>query len=182
MSIDARHSGANRHSVTPSLAVKADTSLGAFTFARTCQASDLLSRVLSHINGNPATEDRVAYYRQTMQLHSIVSSFHTFLLLEAMSQSPSDLLCKASALGICSSAIVTLYYTHSCAEFDDMSGQGTTEQLSIQRASLDGLHQLAPAVSQLASKLTIALQSGARGGITGPFVTQSFYAMAKLGL
>lgn len=91
-------------------------------------------------------------------------------------------MCKLSALGICSSVIVALHYTHSCAEFDDMSGQGITEQLSLQRASLDGLHQLAPAVSQFASKLTIALQSGVRRGITDPFVTQSFNAMAKLGL
>lgn len=121
----------------------------------------MLSRVPSHINGNPATEDRVAYYRQAMQLQSIVSYFHTLMLLEAMLQNPSDLLCKVSALEICSSAILALYYTHNCAKFDDVSGQGTTEQLSIQKASLDGLHQLAPAISQFASKLTIGLQSGA---------------------
>lgn len=115
-----------------------------------------------------------------MQLQSIVSYFHTLMLLEAMLQNPSDLLCKVSALEICSSAILALYYTHNCAKFDDVSGQGTTEQLSIQKASLDGLHQLAPAISQFASKLTIGLQSGAQGGISDPFVTQSCYAVAKL--
>lgn len=74
---------------------------------------------------------------------------------------------------------MALYYTHSCAEFDDVSGQGTAEQLSMQKASLDGLHQLAPAISRFASKLTSLLQS-TQGVIADPFVAQSFYATAKL--
>ncbi|KAJ3476159.1 hypothetical protein NLG97_g9214 [Lecanicillium saksenae] len=166
--------------VTSSLAVTADASLGASTFARTCQAADLLSRVLSHINNNPTTEDRTAYYRQGLQLHSIVSSFHTFLLEEALANNSVDLSCRVSALGICSSAIVTLYYTHSCADLDDVSGQGISEQLSMQKAALDGLHKLAPSTSLFASKLTNLLQSNTPGVLADPFVAQSLYATAKL--
>lgn len=97
-----------------------------------------------------------------------------------MSDTSLDLSCKVSALGICSSAIVALYYTHSCAEFDDVSGQGTSEQLTMQKASLDGLHRLARAMSQFAAKLTGLLQSDAPGVMADPFVAQSFYATAKL--
>ncbi|KAJ6782300.1 hypothetical protein PWT90_00623 [Aphanocladium album] len=166
--------------VTSSLAMTTDTSLGASAFARACQAADLLSRVLSHINGNLTAQDRGAYYEQGLRLHRLVSAFHTFLLEEALASDSVDLSCKVSALGICTSAIVTLYYTHSCADHDDASGQGILEQLYMQKASLDGLKKLAPAISRFASKLTGVLQSHAQGVLADPFVAQSLYATAKL--
>lgn len=126
------------------------------------------------------TEDPKAYYLQALQLHKIVSPFHKFLTEEAMSHNSLDLASQSSALGICSSALIVLYYTHSCAEFDDVAGQGTTEQLSMQTISLDGLHQLAPAICGFAAKLAPLLQSNVPGVVADPFLAQCFYEMAKL--
>lgn len=166
--------------VAPSLAVTADTSFGASVFARTCQASHVLSLVLSHIHSNSVPEDRSAYYQDALQLHKVVASFHAFLFEDAMNRNPIDLATQSSALGICSSALVALCYAHSCAEFDDPAGQGTTEQLSMQKISIEGLHQLAPIMCEFATKLTMALQSNEPGIVADAFVAQSFYATARL--
>ncbi|OAA61312.1 hypothetical protein ISF_05391 [Cordyceps fumosorosea ARSEF 2679] len=56
-----------------------------------------------------------------------------------MAQDSPDLSCRVSALGICSSATIALYYTHSCADFDDVSGPGTAEQLSMQKSDEKGV-------------------------------------------
>ncbi|OAQ64075.1 fungal specific transcription factor [Pochonia chlamydosporia 170] len=165
----------------PSLAVSAETTLPASSFARTCQAAHLLSRVLAHTNSNASIADRSTYYGEGHQLHKVLTAFHGVVSHEfAAAQNAPELAPRLSALGICSSAMITLYSTHSCAELDDTRGVGIPEQLQLQQISLDGLHQVGSATCEFASRLASLLETNAAGAKIGIFATEAIYQVAKL--
>lgn len=165
--------------ITPSLAVSSSTDLPASPFARTCQAANLLSRVLTHIRIGQSLRSPASYYSEGLQLHSILSSFRLALEQEVSEQESFKLALYSSALGICFSAIVALYDNHTCADKDDVAGVGIPEQLKMQELSLRGLHEVGRSIWDFASHLSLLLDGpGDIGRTVGPFAAECLYAAA----
>ncbi|KAK5999200.1 Transcription factor BOA15 [Cladobotryum mycophilum] len=163
---------------TPSLAVSGDTSLPAPPFSRTCQATHLLSHVLSHLNTPQDSRNPQDYYKSALQLHDILSSFHSALSLELYNGGQDISIEYASAMGICLSACIALYETHTCADLDYPEGVGTQEQLTVQQLALQRLQVMGQSACEFASGL-MTLQQQFDGTLQSPFVTECLYAAAK---
>lgn len=165
----------------PSLAVSTDTTVAASSFARTCQAAHLLSRVLSHTNSNVTSSDRSTYYERALQLHRVLVPFHAVISQEFINaKNPDEAVSRVSAVGICISAMVTLYSTHSCAELDDPRGVGIPEQLQVQQLSLDGLLTVGLSACEFATKLLHLLEANGVDPAVGAFATEGLYQLARL--
>ena len=165
----------------PSLAVSADTTMAASSFARTCQAAHLLSRVLAHANSNVANLDRKSYYERALQLHRVLVPFHAVISQEFVNaENPRDAISRVSALGICLSAMVTLYSTHSCAELDDPRGVGIPEQLQVQQLSLDALLTVGSSACEYASNILQLLEAKGVDPAAGAFATEGLYQVARM--
>lgn len=106
--------------------------------------------------------------------HAVVSQ--EFIAAESI----YDTVSRLSAVGICLSAIVTLYSTHSCAELDDPSGVGIPEQLQVQQMSLDGLLKVGSSACEFAIKLLTLLESKSIDPSVGLFATESVYQVGRL--
>ncbi|KAB8227678.1 Zn(II)2Cys6 transcription factor [Aspergillus alliaceus] len=165
-------------SVSPSLAVSGDASHAISSFARLCQASDLLSRVLRHISEQPS--DMQFWYKEGIRLHYLLNSFATGLTLKSsQGDTDSTLIGDRSlhpAVGVVYSAQMLLYDMHTCADFDHLSGVGIPEQLEMQTIALAGVRVVCTAVSSFAR--------GIRAGEVGdagisPLTINCLYEAAK---
>ncbi|KAH8883744.1 hypothetical protein GQ53DRAFT_424944 [Thozetella sp. PMI_491] len=160
-----------------SLAVSASADVAASPFARTCQASHLLSLVIRHINTKPT--DMREFYEEGIQLHQVLNSFRLALLLELASTDDRQFGPFSSAVGICYSGLIALYDRHSCAEVDDPAGVGIPQQLQLQEIALSGLKELSGQVAEFAIRLNRLTETyGVMAA--GPFVADCFYAMLRL--
>lgn len=164
--------------MSPSLAVSGDTSHELSSFARLCQASDLLSRVLHHINEEPS--DMRLWYREGINLHYLLSSFATGLTLESSEDETNNMLIGDRSLypavAVVHSAQMLLYDTHTCANFDHLSGVGIPEQLEMQMIALTGVKVVCIAVCSFARGISAAEIGDA--GIS-PLVINCLYEAAK---
>ena len=167
--------------VIPSLAVSGDITFPAPPFARTCQATHLLSRVVAHLDSSHGTCDIAKdYYSRSLQLHQILSSFHSALNQDLKTEEPFVFMALSSAMGICFSAIIALYDAHTCADLDDPSGVGIPEQLKMQEVALGGLHDIGASVCEFASRLQVmSLSSHSSKAMLSPFATEGLFAAAK---
>ncbi|OKL57474.1 hypothetical protein UA08_07078 [Talaromyces atroroseus] len=165
-------------SVSPSLAVSGDASHAISPFARLCQASDLLSRVLRHINEKPS--DTQFWYKEGIQLHYLLDSFATGLTLKSSQDQTNSILVGDRSLhpavGVVYSAQMLLYDTHTCADFDRLSGVGIPEQLEMQKIALAGVKVVCTAVSGFARG--IRAREVRAAGIS-PLVINCLYEAAK---
>lgn len=164
--------------MSASLAVSGDVSYAISSFARLCQASDLLSRVLRHINEQPS--DMQFWYREGIRLHYLLDSFATGLALKS-SQGGTDrtLIGDRSvhpAVGVVYSAQMLLYDTHTCADFDHLSGVGIPEQLEMQTIALASVRVVCTSVSSFAREIRAGEVGDA--GIS-PLVINCLYEAAK---
>ncbi|KAF4467011.1 fungal specific transcription factor [Fusarium albosuccineum] len=161
--------------VTASLAVSSNTDLQAPPFARTCQAAHLVSRVISHTNTSNKNRSPAEYYSEALQLHGILTSFKLALDQEVNRENPGSYMLYAPARGLCASALIALCDNHTCADLDDVSGVGTSEQLKIQQEALSTLHDICGSVRENASQL---LQKQDSQYITSPLSAESLYTAA----
>lgn len=163
------------------MAVSGDITFPAPPFARTCQATHLLSRVVAHLNSGLGTSDDAKdYYSRSLQLHQVLSSFHTALNQDLKTEEPFVFMALSSAMGICFSAIIALCDAHTCANLDDPSGVGIPEQLKMQEVALGGLHDIGASVCEFASRLQVmSLSSHGSKAMLSPFVAEGLFAAAK---
>ncbi|GAM35069.1 hypothetical protein TCE0_015r03083 [Talaromyces pinophilus] len=165
-------------SVSPSLAVSGDASHSISSFARLCQASDLLSRVLRHINEKPS--DMRFWYREGIQLHYLLNAFATGLTRNSTQDETISILTGDRSLhpavGVVYSAQMLLYDMHTCADFDHLSGVGIPEQLEMQTIALGGVRVVCTAVSSFARGIRSA---GVGDAGISPLVINCLYEAAK---
>lgn len=167
--------------VIPSLAVSAEINALAPPFARTCQAAHLMSRIIRHTN--ETRPDPHSWYQEALQLHDILEAFTAAVTheLEQISQDPSSsgrFTTLLPSIGLCYSAQMNLYDTHTCADVDDASGVGIPEQLEIQRMALNSIKNVCFSVSDLATKINRIVYSN-EGTMLTPLVTDCLYQAAK---
>lgn len=154
--------------MVPSLAVSSDTDLPAPPFARTCQASHLLSLVLAHVNA------RTNRYSEALQLHQILTAFHLALQQEVAMDNAALFEDYSSAMGISYSALIALCDKYTCADMDDPSGVGIPEQLKMQETALYSLHEIGASIWEFAS----CLAKHGEQIVPSPFMAECFYAAA----
>jgi len=161
--------------VAPSLAACGDVSRPVSAFARTCQATHLLSRVVHHANEPPG--DARVWYQDGIRLHHVVDAFSSGLASEVaqphLVESPAY-----PALGLAYTAQLLLYDAHTCASFHQPSGVGIQEQLLMQEISLNGLKTLCPVVSRFAITIRTALRVGDAMALS-PLLMSCMYEAGK---
>ncbi|GKZ36609.1 hypothetical protein AbraIFM66950_007762, partial [Aspergillus brasiliensis] len=165
-------------SVSPSVAVSGDASHAISSFARLCQASDLLSRVLRHINEQPS--DMQFWYKEGIRLHYLLNSFAMGLTLKSSEGDTDSILISDRSLhpavGVVYSAQMLLYDMHTCSDFDHLSGVGIPEQLEMQTIALAGVRVVCTAVSSFA-RVIRAAEVGDTS--ISPLVINCLYEAAK---
>lgn len=146
--------------VMPSLAVSADSGVPAGPFARTCQATHLLSRVLRHIR-DKNVEARF-YFEEAMILHKTLSAFHEVLKVEVAAaevatfdghserNSRRNLL---TAAALCYSALVGLYDQHTCADAEVAERIGIPEQIEVQAIALPAILEIGVEIQKFAGRI-----------------------------
>jgi hypothetical protein len=160
------------------LAVSAYPSIQASPFARTCQASHLLSHVLRHLNEEHETSE--LHHREAIQLHRTIDTFKLAMHHELNDLAHStDIESRLSALAICYSAQLTLYDAHMCADADDFKGIGIPEQVEMQQIAIPGLKEILAAVSRLANTICTAIDSHDASKLS-PFTMDCWYQAALL--
>ncbi|UKZ48109.1 hypothetical protein TrVGV298_002345 [Trichoderma virens] len=128
--------------VTQPLAVSEYATTRASSFARTCQASHLLSHVLRHLN--ESNEDVKLHYHEALQLHHIIDTFRLAINQEIGNTSDevynsSRGISHLTAMAICYSAQLALYDAYFCADADGMREVGIPEQLEMQQVAISGI-------------------------------------------
>ncbi|KAK3339645.1 hypothetical protein B0T25DRAFT_560340 [Lasiosphaeria hispida] len=157
--------------VTPSLAACADVSRPVSAFARLCQASHLLSRVLRHTNEKPT--DWQLWYQDGIRLHHVLEA-----LVSGLGAAPTGASPAYPAMGLLYSSQVLLYDSHTCADFDDAGGVGSQDQLEMQSIAMAGIKTVCRVVSRFAVEVRLAL-SADEAMASSPLVMNCMYEAAK---
>ncbi len=145
-------------------------------FARTCQATHLLSRVLTHTEEKPA--DYTSYYQEALQLHNVLAAFSAVLAGELRDSADVQILPLLPSIGLCYSAQLSLYDNHSCAEVDHPQATGITVQLEMEAIAQAGLKTTCTGIAEFAAKINSIFTSGLASSLS-PLLTNSLYQAAK---
>ncbi|KAL5089157.1 hypothetical protein Trisim1_006010 [Trichoderma cf. simile WF8] len=164
------------------LAVSEYATLRTSAFARTCQASHLLSHVLRHLNEK--NDDVKTQYHEAMQLHHIINTFRHALNQEIGNISDEIYngrysLTHFTAMGICYSAQIALYDAYMCADADGMQGVGIPEQFEMQQVAISGIKDTFVCIHRLASMIYSSVQAGDISRLS-PLIADSLYQAALL--
>lgn len=132
------------------LYVASPTNLRAGPFARTCQATNLLGKVVNvMIESVKSQSVKVSEYplETVIQIHRTLTAFHQ-VLLDEFNRSPAE---YASALALTYSALVHLCDPFSCA---DRTGVGNTvKETEVQAMSIETVRSVASSIHEFAQKL-----------------------------
>ncbi|EMC98574.1 hypothetical protein BAUCODRAFT_145643 [Baudoinia panamericana UAMH 10762] len=154
---------------TAPLALSASTSIRASPFARTCQASHLLGKVLRHINDKSLPLDY--RFEEALQLSRTVRAFAMLLPEEAESDDPSHpTLCTSMAL--CYSAILELFDAYSCTERAVPNAPDT--QVVMQEEAIRGISDFSAGALTLARRIRSFAERVGLGRLS-PLVLDALY-------
>ncbi|EME46578.1 hypothetical protein DOTSEDRAFT_70550 [Dothistroma septosporum NZE10] len=155
------------------LALSASQTIRAAPFARTCQASHLLGKVVRHLNDkNLPTDYR---YTEALQLHRTLQALSSVLPGEAAEDDPSQRPTLCTSMAICYSALLMLYDAYSCTE--KIVESGPEEQLVMQKVSIDGLSEVSTQVVHLARRVRDFIEKAGPERVS-PLVIDSLYQAA----
>jgi hypothetical protein len=117
-----------------------------------------------------------------MQLRSILSTFRTAIIEEVRNATDESGLGKRVALftplAICFSAELSLYFNHSCADYERPDGAGIPEQISMQNAALSSTKTVCTAIRDFSKIITEFLASGEPSRVS-IFVGDCLYQAAR---
>lgn len=154
----------------------------ASSFARACQASHLLSRVLRQIRDRDTDADIL--YQEAIQLNRTLLALSSVISDEskAVVEATGDVTAQLplfTAAGICFSALLSLYDGYSCAEETREEHRGNPSLLEIQKQSITGLKEVSGQVVQLARRVKAIAELGGMFK-TSPFIIDSLYQAAAI--
>ncbi|QKX63441.1 uncharacterized protein TRUGW13939_10611 [Talaromyces rugulosus] len=149
-------------------------------FARTCQAAHLLSRVLRNLNDSDT--DAEFRFQEAIQLHRTTQALYSTALHESeeLVERMSDLTAHlpfSAAMGLCLSALLTLYDKYSCTENSEVDQMGSPNLLEMQKIAISGLKELSSAVFQLSRRIRAAAELGGMLK-TSPLICDCLYQAA----
>ncbi|KAI5460552.1 hypothetical protein BGZ63DRAFT_509973 [Mariannaea sp. PMI_226] len=142
--VDEKHWDQGALALVQPLALSANNTVQASPFARTCQASHLLSRVLRHVNDRDANDE--FRYQEASQLHRTLQALCTTIATESesMFEKSSDTMAKLplfTANALCYSALLCLYELYCCAEGADPSQYSHPAFIEMQRLGIAGVKE-----------------------------------------
>jgi len=126
-------------------------------FARTCQAAHLLGKVVRHIDDSSLPPEH--RFADAMQLQRTLRAFADVLTVEVLE--PSTALTSSTSMAITLSALLSLYDAYSCTA--RLPVTGTEDQLTMQKASIDGLKQMSDRAVQFLRQVRIAASESQLG-------------------
>ena len=131
------------------LLVSSSPSAKAAPFARTCQASHLLGKVLHHIND---TDMELNFrFEQANQLNRTVRALANLLPDEAFEEDVLNAPTLCTAMAICYSALLKLYDTYSCT--GSSIPRMTAAHVEIQESAISGLKEISAEVLRFCKRL-----------------------------
>jgi hypothetical protein len=156
--------------VAAPLALSASQTIRAAPFARTCQASHLLGKVIRHLNDPNLPPDYK--FEEGLQLDRTIRALAGVLPGEAEEDDPLTRPTLCTSMAICYSALLTLYDAYSCTEKAIPNGPET--QLQMQEASIGGLSDVSATVFNLGRRVRNFIE---RAGLSrlSPLVIDSLY-------
>ncbi|KAK6439436.1 hypothetical protein LTR95_004361 [Oleoguttula sp. CCFEE 5521] len=161
--------------VAAPLALSASLTTVASPFARTCQASHLLGKVLRHLGDKGMSLEH--RFDEALQLSRTLNSLEHALRSEAikedMTQYEQPPLC--TALSITYSAMLTLFDAYSCT--DRAVPNAPETQLQMQQESIEGMFRVSDLAMQLARNLRDHLNS-TDVSVCSPLAVDSLYQTA----
>ena len=160
-------------SVAAPLALSATPSVKAAPFARTCQASHLLGKVVRHINDKALPKDY--RFQEALQLSRTLRALAGALPSEADNNDIENGPQLCTGMAICYSALLTLYDAYSCSE--RIVQDATEEQLQMQNESIEGLSEITGRALHLARRVRSFVERSGYGRLS-PLVIDSFYQAA----
>ena len=154
--------------------VSSSTSAKAGRFARTCQASHLLGKVLHHINDSDMELN--FRFEQANQLNRTVRALASLLPDETWEEEDTangPSLCTAMA--ICYSALLVLYDNYTCTE--STIPKRTSAHLEIQESAISGLKEISEEVLRFCRRLRSLLDLNGLAKVS-PLVLDCLYQAA----
>lgn len=143
------------------------TTLG--SFARTCQAAHMLSKVINHKNGRAkCSQDTIDVLEDGRRLHQALSALQ-HSLEQHDSVSPTD-SSPSAAIALCITARYLLYNMYGCRNFVNTSSSNTAMETEMQSLSVEGWRYL--------DSTTIARLLGSRREC--PLLARCFFEAGKI--
>jgi len=147
-----------------------DAELG--PFARVCQASHILGRVINHRNSKKGTQTREYVMEEALQL----SATHLFRQIDERLGNDSDKPIPAIDIAICICSRLALYHLYAC-NLPSMPVERLSQETTMQAACIEGIKQI---LSTRALTFTrhILHQVKQNPQISNPLVIQALYDAA----
>ncbi|KAI9714596.1 MAG: hypothetical protein M1812_006401 [Candelaria pacifica] len=157
------------------LYVSTSTANPAAPFARTCQAGNLMGRVIRHINDR--TLDLTFRFEEAAQLDRTVRAFSAILPQDIPTDSAfpdANLICTPMALAY--SSLLSLYDLYSCTNHN-MEHVGVAGDNPMQEISISGLKTYSQEVLRFAGMLSSLYQANGTDAAS-PLVCDCLYQVA----
>ncbi|KAF2236031.1 hypothetical protein EV356DRAFT_464035 [Viridothelium virens] len=154
------------------LLVSTSPSVRAAPFARTCQASHLLGKVLHHINDVDMELD--FRFEQANQLNRTVRALANLLPDEAFEEDVTNGPTLCTAMAICYSALLVLYEAYVCTEGIPKK---TAAHVEIQESAINGLKEISGEVLRFCKRIKSFLDLNGLVKLS-PFVADCLYQAA----
>ena len=150
------------------LYVSSPTSVKASSFARTCQATHLLGRLVRHLNDRNV--DPKFRFSEAGQLHRTLTALASLLPAE-FQNSPEQL---SSSVALVYGGMLHLYDPYACTESN--GGHHTPEETEMQTIAIAGLRTTAEQVLSFSQRLQTCV--GYNLGASSPLVIDCLYQAA----
>ncbi|KAK5121058.1 hypothetical protein LTR85_005542 [Meristemomyces frigidus] len=159
--------------VAAPLALSASPTTHAAPFARTCQASHLLGKVIRHLNDKNLPLDYK--FDEALQLNRTIRALAGLLPKEAEEDDPTVRPTLCTSMAICYTALLILYDHYSCTDRSLPNGPET--QLVLQKECIDGLAEISATAMNLARRLRSFIDRAGLGKLS-PFTIDCIYQAA----
>lgn len=141
------------------------------SFAQTCQAAHMLSKVMRHTKARASSQDITELFPEAQHLHQALSSLHLSIENSSSDGTQSQTLEPSTfpALALCCSSRLVLYNQYACNEPLGLSTNGPIAlETELQKVGLEGIRAIASSTSRLLARDTGAC----------PFVARFLYHAA----
>ncbi|KAF2802284.1 uncharacterized protein BDZ99DRAFT_483019 [Mytilinidion resinicola] len=144
-------------------------------FARLCQASHVLGRVLNHRDCRKDTLSREHVLNEALQLNVTLTALDKHLAHPMDEQHPVEGI-KTADVALCTSARMTLYHMYAC-NIPDVLSERRVEEAAMQTASIEGLKHIIATRAPLLARFV--LRQGAELHKASPLVIHCLYDAAS---
>lgn len=151
------------------------TSLDIGPFARVCQASHILGRVLNHRNTAQTATNKQALLTEALQLNATLTALDKHLARGMDDGQQSDL--TTVDLALCTSVRITLYQMYGCNQPGAVS-ERLEDESHLQSASIEGITQIIAVRSREIASYVLA-ESATNLAATSPLVLKCLYETAS---